>query len=85
MTSLATPMFPRNHTPGPPLRRPRYFIDSYVEGTHRQHPVDCEFMRPRESHRGVKLCELATEIPDLKWSGRLLRDYLDKKTAQFGT
>jgi hypothetical protein len=32
----------------------------------------------------VKSCELATEMPDLKGSGRLLKEYLDKITAQYG-
>ena len=41
-------------------------------------------MSPRESHRGVKLCELATEMPDFKGSERLLKEYLDKRTAQLG-
>jgi hypothetical protein len=30
----------------------------------------------------VKLWELATEMPDFKWSERLLKEYLDKRTAQ---
>jgi hypothetical protein len=40
-------------------------------------------MSAMESHR-VKLGEPATEMPDLKGSGRLLKEYLDKGTAQLG-
>jgi hypothetical protein len=38
----------------------------------------------RESRRTVN-CSLATEMPGLKLSERLLKEYLDKRTAQFGT
>jgi hypothetical protein len=43
-----------------------------------------KFISPKESHPGVKLCELATEMPGFKGPGRLLKEYLDKRTAQLG-
>jgi hypothetical protein len=57
---------------------------SGIEGTHRQHSLEHKFRRSRESHPAVKLCELATEMPDLKGSERPWKEYQDKTTAQFG-
>jgi hypothetical protein len=72
-------------TPVSIRHRQLHFMRSGIEGTHRQHSLEHKFTISRESHPAVKLCELATEMPDFKRSGRLLKEYLDKTTAQFGS
>jgi hypothetical protein len=57
---------------------------SGIEGTHRQLSLEHKFTSSRESHPAVKVCELATEMPDFKGSERRLKEYLDKRTAQLG-
>jgi hypothetical protein len=74
---LATTSLATSSSPAP-------FHPFGVGGAHGQRSPSCQFVSPRASHRAVTLCELATEMSKLKGSGRLLKEYLDKRTAQLG-
>jgi hypothetical protein len=77
------PVFPGDHTRSPLLRW-LHFVRSIVEGTRRRHSLEGKFHEREAKPPGSEIRRLATETTHLMASERLLKEYLDKRTTQFG-